>query len=204
MKNIILLGGAPAIGKSTVAQKVAHQLKVSCISTDEIRANMRICENKDDAPALFFFDKHFIGNPAEFFSAISLDDLLDAVDEESREVWRGISKMINDGVEKNPFIIEGVAVLPTEAAMLERHNGNVKAIILTNNNPELIRHIIYNRGLGGGPHLFSEKLKRKQIKWVEISNQRYQKEALRYGLEIFDVNDPRHIEKIIESINQHI
>jgi 2-phosphoglycerate kinase len=201
MKNIILLGGAPAIGKTTVAQKLVRQLKIPCISTDEIRANMRMHENKNDAPALFFFEKHAVGDPVKFLDAISPDVLLDAVDEESREVWRGVLRVIDDSTGGEPFIIEGVAVLPEEAAALERHNDNVKTIILTNNNPELIRHTIYGRGLGGSPDLFSEKLKHKQIKWVEASNQRYLQEALGHGLEIFDVNDPDHIEKIIKSIS---
>ena len=201
MKNIILLGGAPAIGKSIVAKKIADQLRVPCISTDDIRAEMRTRENKSGSPSLFSLDKTTVSDPADFLSAISVDDLLNVVDEECREVWRGVSNIIDNSKDGESFIIEGVAILPEKAAILERQKNNVKAIILINSDPELIRNTIYSRGLGGSPNLFSEELRRKQMKWVDASNKRYEQEALKHGLEVFDIADPNHIEKIIESVN---
>lgn len=201
MKNIILLGGAPAIGKSTVAKKLAHQLKILCISTDDIRAEMRTSENKDDLSPLFLLDKNVVGNPANFFNAISVDDLIDLIDKESIEVWRGVLNMIDNIKEGESIIIEGVAILPEKAAFLEKCNDNIKTIILTNSNIGLIRNTIYNRGVGGSPNLFSEKLKHKQMKWIDVFNRKYNQEALKYGFPVIDVDDPDHIRKIIKLIN---
>lgn len=202
MKNIILLGGAPAIGKSTVAQKLADRLGVPCISTDDIRAEMRTRENKNDSPPLFFLDKTTVSDPADFLSAISVNDLLNVVDGECREVWRGVLNIIENSKDSESFIIEGVAILPEKAAILERQKNNIKVIILINSDPGLIRNTIYSRGLGGSPNLFPEELKHKQMKWVDASNKRYKQEALKHGLEVFDIADSNHIGKIIESVSK--
>lgn len=201
MKTIILIGGAPGIGKTTTAKELARHLKTTTISTDEIRAQMRIYEDKQKHPALFALDKKVIQCPAEFFDAIGIDSLLEIIEQECREVWRGVLKKIQEKTTEEQLIIEGAAILPEQSALLEKHNENVRAIILVNNNSAFIKHTIYNRGIGGPPELFSEKLKSKQRKWVKLSNHKYEQQALKYKVEIFDVNDPECISKIIAAIN---
>ena len=48
MDKIILIGGAPAVGKSSAAEKIAKDLKLPWISTDIIRGMMRPIVNKKD------------------------------------------------------------------------------------------------------------------------------------------------------------
>ena len=202
VKEIILLGGAPAIGKSTVGGKLSKAIKIPCISTDDIRTGMRETESKIDSPALFYFEKSMIGEPADFLRKISLMSLIRAVDKESKEVWRGIEKTIfKKDNDKKSIIIEGVAVLPKEAAAIMKCNNNIKAFILVNSNSKFIEDTINNRGLGGKPNLFPEELKQKQIKWVKKSNKIYKERAQINGLDIIDVNDHDHISKIIKLIN---
>ncbi len=201
MKSILLLGGAPAIGKTTVAKEIASKLNIPCLSTDEIRANMRLKKNRDDYPGLFLLDKDTVKDPASFLRTISLEDLISRVSKESEAVWEGVLERINLVRDNERLIIEGVAILPSKVAALQKSDNRVQTLILTNNNLELIGKTIRIRGLGGEPDIFSEQLKQKQINWVRASNQKYEKEALENELEIIDVNNTRLIQEVIEKIN---
>ncbi|MGC2236786.1 MAG: AAA family ATPase [Pyrinomonadaceae bacterium] len=200
MKKIILIGGAPAIGKTTVAKTLSKRLKIPYLSTDMIRSEMRKNENQQNFPGLFIFDAKNIGSPADVFNKIPLKQLISAVDRESEDVWLGITRIINDKKDNECLIIEGVAVLPKQAASLENVNHNVKALILVNENYDLIKDTIYTRGLGGPPSMFSEEQKQMQIEWVKSSNERYKKEAITHGVKVIDLANSYFIEEIIESV----
>lgn len=201
MKSILLLGGAPAIGKTTIAKEMASKLNIPCLSTDEIRADMRLKKNRDDYPGLFLLDKETVKDPASFLKTISLEDLISRVNKESEVIWEGVLERVNLVRGNERLIIEGVAILPSKAAALQERNNSVQTLILINSNIELIEKTIRVRGLGGKPDIFSEQLKQKQISWVRASNQKYEEEALESELEIIDVNNTRLIQEVIERMN---
>lgn len=201
MKSILLLGGAPAIGKTTIAKEIASKLNIPCLSTDEIRADMRLKKNRGDYPGLFLLDKDTVKDPALFLGTISLENLISRVNKESEAVWEGVLERINLIRDNERLIIEGAAILPSKAATQQENDNRIHAFILINNNLELIEKTIRNRGLGGEPDMFSEQLKQKQINWVRISNQEYKEEAYENKLEIIDVNNTHLTQEIIERMN---
>lgn len=52
-RKIILIGGAPTVGRSTMAKFLSERLGIPWISTDQTRAIMQAVVSKDAYPALF-------------------------------------------------------------------------------------------------------------------------------------------------------
>jgi len=201
MKSILLLGGAPAIGKTTIANEIASKLGAPCVSTDEIRTDMRFKRNRGDYPGLFLLDKDTVKDPAMFLATVSLEDLINMVRRESEDVWQGVLERIGIVKGDERLVIEGVAILPSKAAALQKNDNRVQVLILTNNNLKLIERTIRIRGLGGKPDIFSEQLKQKQINWVRASDQKYKEEALENEVDIIDINNTPLIQEVIRKIN---
>jgi 2-phosphoglycerate kinase len=200
MARVILLGGAPAIGKSLAAQRVASLLGIPCISTDAIRQDMRKSLPRDQFPGLFLLDERTIGDPVDYLSRTPVDKIVSDVDQESRDVWQGVVVRMQNS-ENDSCVIEGVAVIPEKAFQFMNTHQHVKAAILVNSDAKRIRDIISERGLGGPPDLFPEWIQRKQFDWVELSNARYKSAAEHCGLPIIDLADERYVERIQDAVS---
>jgi 2-phosphoglycerate kinase len=109
---ILLLGGAAGVGKTALAQEVAHRLGIPRVaSTDAIRQVMRIMLSKELVPSLHAssYDAHL--------STPGLEDVDDPVIEAFRSqastVSVGVRAMIDRAVEENTStIVEGVSIIP--------------------------------------------------------------------------------------------
>lgn len=55
-RKVILIGGAPLSGKSTLAKKLSESLHIPWVSTDDIRKWMEQLVRKEDYPDLFYGD----------------------------------------------------------------------------------------------------------------------------------------------------
>lgn len=200
MARIVLLGGAPAIGKSSAAQHVASQLGIPCISTDTIRRDLRRSLSREQSPGLFLLDKSTIGDPVDYLDRTSVQRIISDVDQECREVWKGVVDRIR-GAQTTSLVIEGVAIIPEEASHFVNKYLHVRAAILVNSDASRITSVIAERGVGGPPHLFPDRIKRKQFEWVRLSNDRYRLAAEHCGLPTIDLADENHIEKILDAVS---
>ena len=106
-----MIGGAPTVGKSSLARLISEKLKLPWISTDGIREMMRKIVRKEDYPELFnFSDENFTAE--NYLGNHSPQEIVDEQIKESKDVWKGARAFIEtDYVWKN-FTIEGVAVVP--------------------------------------------------------------------------------------------
>src|SRR3989344_8199611 len=113
-KTIVLIGGAPTVGKSYFAEQFSREVGISWISTDTIRSVMRETVRKEDFPNLFFFEDPEL-KPEQYLLTRSADEIVDDQNKESMDVWKGATaflKIASAGYISQSFIIEGVAVLP--------------------------------------------------------------------------------------------
>jgi len=117
---VILIGGAPLIGKTAVACKLAAQLEYSCLSTDDLinaiiavttpqsHPHLHILEHKDHR-------KYFIKN--------SVARLVADAEYCIEGLWPAVKKIIARHVEQTvPMVIEGWHLLPKKLAQLDQPN----------------------------------------------------------------------------------
>lgn len=108
---ILLLGGAAGVGKSSLAQEVAHRLGIArVVSTDAIRQVMRIMLSPELVPAIHAssYDAYRV-----MPSLDSQEPVVDAFRAQAATVTVGVRAMIDRAVAENTsMIVDGVSILP--------------------------------------------------------------------------------------------
>lgn len=109
---ILLLAGAAGVGKSSLAQAVAHRLGIAGVtSTDAIRQVMRIMLGPELVPAIHAssYDAHKVVTRSE----AAEDPVIDGFRAQAETVSVGARAMIERAIEENSsMILDGVAILP--------------------------------------------------------------------------------------------
>ena len=186
--RIVLIGGAPTVGKSFLAKQLAEKFEMPWISTDIIRDQMRKIVRKEDYPALFDFDESNNISAKEYLTTHTPEQIVDDQNRESVEVWKGTEAIIETDYVWGSFVVEGVAVLPELVAKIE-DKSEIIPIFIIDRNRERIRNSIFTRGLWGGADTYPDEVKEIEIEWVLEFNKYIEKESLKYGFKIFEVKD---------------
>ena len=198
MDKIILIGGAPTVGKSFTARHLAKELKLPWISTDTIREWMRaVIKNKENYPYLFehAFENH--PDPTTFLGVKTVEEIIEHQNNESVEVWKGVKSLIATDYVWQSFIIEGIAVIPQLASELMKENKKVKTVFLVDNDEARIRKIIYTRGLWDDARKYTDDVKEKEVAWVLAYNQWLKEETKKFNLPVVEVGSrDSYIKKI--------
>lgn len=201
-QTIILIGGAPATGKSTIAKMISRDLSVPWISTDFIRGWMKKISNKNDFPHLF----HFTNTTAEqHYKKYTLKEIFDDGRKRDKTVFKGFLEFIrkNDSHEMwDSFIVEGISILPELVKKLETINCNIIPIFLIDEDEQRIREIVYKRGLWDDANTYADWVKEKEIIYLKKVNDYYLKGCRKHNLRYFIIDKNR--EKTIKEINKHI
>lgn len=201
MNKIILIGGSPTTGKSFTARTISESLKIPWISTDTIREQMRKIVSKKDFPNLFTS-----GDTPEmaidFLSKKSAKEIVKYQNDESFDVWKGVSALIETDYVWGDFIVEGVAVLPNLVNKLSAKNKEIKVVFLVDDDVERIRKIIFTRGLVNYADKYPDDFKEKEIEWVIEFNNYIIKESEKYGFPVVKIGDRQQyineIKKLIQ------
>ena len=184
-RQIILIGGAPTTGKSTVARALAKKLDLPWLSADQIRDAMRVVAAKRDYPDLFN-----AGLDAEkFLTRFTAEEIVDKEIAQSKAAWLGVKAFIeHDYTWPEGFIIEGVNILPQLVAADFGANTQVQAIFLVDHNQDRMRKVIYERGLWGDAHTYPDTVKEKEVEWSTLFGKRLEAEAKKHGYPYIEVH----------------
>ncbi|MEK6839349.1 MAG: hypothetical protein AABX72_00235, partial [Nanoarchaeota archaeon] len=186
MNKVILIGGSPLAGKTTIAKKLSVQLKIPWISTDTVREQMRKIVRKKDYPFLFTFSNATPKMAISYLTKHTPKEIVKHQNEESINVWEGVKAFIETDEEWESLIIEGIAILPKEVSKLDQKK--VKAFFLIDENINNIRNKIYKRGLWDDAEKYSHQVKEKEIEWVWAVNKYINYEAIKYHLPLVNTN----------------
>jgi 2-phosphoglycerate kinase len=115
--RVILIGGSPTSGKSTVARSISSLLGFSVISTDDLGAAARGVTGPAVVPDLFAARAE---DYREYYISHSSEELLEHAQRSHRALWPAIESVIREHATwASSAIIEGWSVLPDLVAKLD-------------------------------------------------------------------------------------
>ncbi len=165
---IYLIGGAPRVGKSMLAQRLASRLQIGWISTDILYDVLRF-KHEDGGKTEWNADPDAITATAEWFFPYL-----------QRFVWG-----VNDMAEN--YVIEGVSFLPAQMARLASEFP-VRTLFLGCSNMSLERLDQYpghSRGYGELPETLRRRIAFDVPHWSAF----IQREAAQHGYRYIDTAD---------------
>ena len=104
MKKVILIGGSPMVGKSTVAALVASNLMFPCVSTDDIGEALQTVSDINPMGSRDYLD---------YYAQSDTQRLIDDMIEYHQKLEPAIARLIDIHSDwGNPLIMEGWALYP--------------------------------------------------------------------------------------------
>lgn len=179
IKPIILIGGMPTAGKSTVAANLSNYLNLPWISSDQIGLIMRTVAAPDKHSTLFTWADY---GGFQYLHKFTADDIADNEFAKGEAVWAGIRKLIKEDYAWNDgFIIEGDDILPHLVAQDFSDSINVKAVFIGDHDIERVRSVVVAR------HSSSDDVTEKEVAWILNFGERLKDQALTHKMPWVDV-----------------
>jgi 2-phosphoglycerate kinase len=115
--RVILIGGAPLTGKTTVALRLAAQLGYGCLSTDDIGTALKAVTTPQTHPDLH---PEAGRDYREYLLQYGVDELVSDVQRQHRALWPAVAAVVREhAMWRGPAIIEGYALRPEWVASLD-------------------------------------------------------------------------------------
>ena len=185
MDKIILIGGAPTVGKSELAKHLSKDLNIPWISCDSVKEIMRKTVRKNDYPNLFY-QPSFAAE--KYMNSHTIQQIIRDQNKENTDVWKGVKALIDTDYTWKSFIVEGVAIIPNLVHRSYRENKKIKTIFLINNDKEWIRKVVFTRGLWADADKYPDSVKEKEVEWVIEFNEWLKKDAKKYNFPVHDMS----------------
>jgi 2-phosphoglycerate kinase len=196
--KIFLIGGAPTIGKTYLAERLSLAVGLPWLSTDIVRSLMQKVARKDDYPALFYPPTAVA---RDYLEKNSSEQIVVDQNKESVAVWQGVTAILENPYPWEGFIIEGVAVLP-EFVVANEKQADWQTVFLYDDREERIRQTIFTRGLWDDADKYADELKEKEVAWVMLFNDFIKREAKKYGFPLIEYRDDNsHWDKVLSLFN---
>ncbi len=188
-RSVILIGGAPLTGKSTLAAELSRKLDMPWVSTDDIRKWMRALVRPEDYP--YLFDGQDLDVESFYHRFKTAPEVFEKVKREGLDVQKGMTAMIDSFWWWDGFIIEGIAVTPLYVRQLQDAHLSltVKPVFLIDQDRDNIRKRIDKRGLWGDAGTYPDYVKPIEVEWTVLLNGYYEQEAAKYGFIAHDITE---------------
>jgi 2-phosphoglycerate kinase len=121
MARVYFIGGAPRVGKSTLAEGFLATHPMAFAATDDLRANLRRTITPEAEPDLYYLDS-LNADEANMARLMRNEtaEIIAAADREAHIVWRAVESLVRQTTEiGQDILIEGVAALPQLVAQLD-------------------------------------------------------------------------------------
>lgn len=201
-KQIILIGGMPTAGKSTIAKSLSKHLNLPWISTDQIGTIMRAVASKEKYPKLFTWDDY---NGVQFLNDLTADEIADNEFANGEANWLGVRKLIKEDYTWNDgFIIEGTHILPHLVAKDFSDSSNVKAVFIGDHDVERVRRVVSTRNvLVFNTAAYTDSLQEKDIEWVLNFSKKLKSQTLKYKMPWVEVEKNEHdLVKVLSALEE--
>lgn len=185
---IYLIGGAPRLGKSILAKALMKRTGTPWLSSDALRSAFYAMTPKEQRDTLFPCEG------AEDNDKVFKKSITSTVREqivEAHLMQKGIRGCLQQHLDTgNPFILEGVHLLPKDvAAFIQRNSAQKKKIrvlyLVDSDQKNVLRGLLANTD----PHDWLKGAKpktyEKVAEFIVAFNEYIQKEAKKYRLPVF-------------------
>jgi 2-phosphoglycerate kinase len=189
-KQIILIGGMPTAGKSTVAENLSKHLNLPWISSDQIGMIMRAVAAREKHPTLFTWEDY---GGFQYLHKFTADQIADNEFAKGEAVWPGVRKLIKeDYTWNNGFIIEGDDILPHQVAQDFADSSDVKAVFIGDHDIERIRNVVSTRNLWDDANAYPDYVKEKEVEWVINFSEKLKSQVLKYKMPWVEVEKNKY------------
>lgn len=139
---IYLIGGAPRCGKTTLAQKLSKDLKISWLAADSLEGVVAAYLSKSDLTKLFpksVMRKKTKRSNDLMYDTYSTKEITDVYIKQAQAIWKATRALIQASIyEGHDLIIEGYQLQPKLVAQLQKDFKEVKAVMLVKTDLESI------------------------------------------------------------------
>jgi len=200
MKNqifkVILIGGAPMTGKSSIARIIASQLKYGCLSTDDLGEAISSVTMHETHPEFHYMNGL---DYRQYYIKKSEDELKEDILNQHKAIWPAIERLIQiHSTWSTPIVIEGWAIHPE---FIKNLKYVVYPLFLVAPNDVIEKRIIENDFSKGST---DEGEMRRKYKARSIwFNEKIIAEANRLKLKVFENKQIISLEEIADDIIQN-
>jgi 2-phosphoglycerate kinase len=132
--KVLLIGGAPGVGKTTLGRALAARLGATSLSIDDLLTAAKAVTTPESHPGLHIISA--VGH-IEYFTSSSVDQLKADATAQHEAAWPAVEKVIrNHATWGSPIVIDGWALRPTKVVLLDL--SNVKSVWLVA-DPSVLR-----------------------------------------------------------------
>jgi 2-phosphoglycerate kinase len=183
--KVICLGGAPMLGKTTVARILACRLCYSSISTDDIGVAIGSVTTTDRHPDIDY---------REYYIANSLEQLIQDVDNQHEYLWPALRTLIqNHEAWGHPVVIEGWHLRPSYVHSLP---GDVSGLFLLAGEALIERRVRANDFTKGASNV--ERMIERYCERSFWYNSYLRGEVTRLGLKALEISDGMGPDAIVD------
>lgn len=197
-KDVILIGGAPCAGKSTLAAALAKERNVAFASIDRLREQFQndMVAEKEHYPWLFY--DHRV-TAEEFWKNKSPQQLVKMENEQAREFWPTLKK----NMAKGEFgIFEGVSMLPE--LVWKDFGKDIPIVFLIDANRERVWQTIQTRGLWGAADTYADWIKPLELEWVMLHNEWFREQVKKLPYPLIEVGDRDNVlQEVLAVLDDH-
>jgi 2-phosphoglycerate kinase len=165
--RVILIGGTPGAGKTTLCLAVARRLGISSMSFDDLHAGIRGLTSPESHPDLHRTGR---GHHVEYFTTTPGPSLVEDALIETAAMWPGMERMILRRANVGPdAVIDSWMLRPSLVATL--HKPNVRAVWIHVDPDVLVererRNTEFLRGSQDPDRMF-ENFIHRSLEWNEL------------------------------------
>ncbi len=191
VKQVILVGGMPTAGKSTLAQNLSRHLNLPWLSTDQIGIVMRAVAPRETHPELFRWED-YAADPS--VGELTADEIADNEFAKGGANWLGVRTLIQEDYTWNDgAVIEGVDVLPHLVAQDFPDSDVVRPVFVGDHDRSRIRAAVQGRDV-----FWDED---KEVEWALRFSEKLRAEVERYGFAWVDLEkNDRDLAKVLGAL----
>jgi 2-phosphoglycerate kinase len=199
-KRIMLIGGMPTAGKSTLAEKLSEHLGLPWISTDQIGIAMRAVATRETNPELFTWEDY---GGFQYLNEFTADEIADNEFAKGESVWPGVRQLIlEDHTWNDGFIVEGDDILPHLVARDCSNSSNIRAVFIGDLDSERVRNVVLTRNfVADDASAYPDEAKEKEVDWVLNYGEKLKSQVLQYKMPWIEAEkNERDLAKVLTAL----